>query len=229
MYFVGHLDQGESDLRAIKALVQQLAGPSLPSLSSSPLTSEPLPASSSNSSSHSSSPRSSHSSSNRSSHSSSLESLGADNDGAHGHHGSLSGTDGDSERAGARAVGAGGFFQDVDLEAGESQRWSDAGPSGQTQDADRTLCLICYEDFPLEEKPPRLPLPALHGPPDPPTRPNIPPAAPALPPRPSPRPACPHSFCRKCVVAYLETRMREGRTDFPCPMRGDADCRHAFR
>lgn len=36
--------------------------------------------------------------------------------------------------------------------------------------------------------------------------------------------SCLHSYCRACVSAYLQTRVLEGRSHFPCPLYGESGC-----
>ena len=228
LYFpLPSLFQAGVDMRAhstIKAFVQQLTvplsspSPPPPLLPSTPMPEEPVPNSSS------SSGRSSSSSSSRSIHSCRCSHEEEDED--------------EDE------------FEDVDLEAG----YLEAGDACSTTNATigenddeqedengRAICLICYEEFPMEEKLPRTkPHSSSSGSSSSSTTtPNGTSTSTGRPPSPPPRSAsasscpssaqyCPHSYCGRCVKAYIETRIHEGRAEHPCPMRGDAGCNFVF-
>ncbi len=105
-------------------------------------------------------------------------------------------------------------FEDVDLETGSCSTYAAAtlGEDDGHNPDDRAVCLICYEELAMHEKLPRLP------------------PAGASPPRQSSSASsfCPHSYCRDCIKAYLETRVHEGRAEHPCPLLGDAKCDYKY-
>jgi len=224
LYFpLPSLFQAGVDMRAhstIKAFVQQLTvplsspSPPPPPLPSTPMPEEPVPNSSSSSSSSSTSIHSC-----RCSH----EEEDEDED----------------------------EFEDVDLEAG----YLEAGDACSTTNATlgenddeqeeengRAICLICYEELPMGEKLPRTkPHSSSSGSSSSSSTstPNGTSTSTGRPPSPPPRSAsasscpssaqyCPHSYCGRCVKAYIETRIHEGRAEHPCPMRGDAGCNFVF-
>jgi hypothetical protein len=99
--------------------------------------------------------------------------------------------------------------------------------------------LICYEELSMEEKLPRM-MPSFSSSCRSSTTTIAASSQPLSPPlraassstcassSPSSAQYCPHSYCGRCVKAYLETRIHEGRAEHPCPMRGDAGCNFVF-